>query len=274
MAVFIRPAVTIEDCRAIVNLQSQIWGFADLDVTPDHLLLALAKEGNMALLAVEEPEKPVGFAFGFLAFAGDGRLKLASHQVGVLPAYQGAGIGYALKLAQRQAALALKLELVSWTFDPLQARNAYLNLTKLGAVSNTYWPNLYGNMGDQLNQGLPTDRFRVDWWVASNHVARTLAGEPPAVAAGPVVNESVCLPGGWRAPGEGFSVPQAPTCRVEVPLNLGQLKLHAPDLARQWRLHTRRVFTALFAAGYVAVRFERQADRAYYLLRQDWGADS
>lgn len=270
MVVSIRPALTIEDCQVIERLQAEIWGFKEQQVVPDHLLLTLVKEGNVVLLAEDESHRPVGFAFGFLSYGENRRLKLASHQVGVLPAYQNQGIGYALKLAQRQAALALGLDLITWTFDPLQVRNAYLNLNKLGAVCNVYLPNLYGNMADRLNQGLPSDRFRADWWVATGHVRQRLAGQALPVSAGPVVNAAIVLPAGSRAPAAGFETPDSPFCRVEIPGDFSRLKLDAPGVARQWRLHTRQVFQALFAAGYVAVALQRQPDCNYYLLRKGW----
>lgn len=270
MAVSIRPASTIEDCQVIEQLQAEIWGFKDRQVVPDHLLLTLAKEGNVVLLAEDEAHRPVGFAFGFLGYAENRRLKLASHQVGVLLAYQNQGIGYVLKLAQRQAVLALGLDLITWTFDPLQVRNAYLNLNKLGAVCNVYLPNLYGDMADRLNQGLPTDRFRADWWVATGHVSQRLAGQALSISGGPVVNPATDLPAGFRAPAAGFEAPDSSCCRVEVPGDFSRLKLGAPEVARQWRLHTRQVFQALFAAGYVAVALQRQPDRNYYLLQKGW----
>ena len=89
-----------------------------MEVVPDHLVLTMAKEGGDVLLAIAEDGQPVGFGYGFLAMTEDGRLKLASHQVGVLPAYQDTGLGYQLKLAQRAAALASNIELITWTFDP------------------------------------------------------------------------------------------------------------------------------------------------------------
>ena len=175
MTISIHSVDTIEDCQAIEQLHAEIWGTDALDVTPAHLLLIIAKEGGIVLLALDDAQ-PVGFSLGLLGLAGQNRLKLASHMTGVLPKYQSSGLGYQLKLAQRQAALARNLDLITWTFDPLQGRNAHLNLSKLGAVCNTYLRHLYGNMPDALNRGLPSDRFRVDWWITSEHVARRIAG--------------------------------------------------------------------------------------------------
>ena len=117
MTISIQPVSTIEACRAIERLQAQIWQCADIEVTPNHTLLTLAKEGSIVLLALDN-DKPVGFAFGFLGFTTDNCLKFASHIVGVLPAYQNSGVGYQLKLAQRELALACNINLITWTFDP------------------------------------------------------------------------------------------------------------------------------------------------------------
>jgi predicted GNAT superfamily acetyltransferase len=273
MAISIRSGITIEDCQAIERLQAEIWGTTEIEVTPSHLLLIIAKEGGLVLLAVANNE-PVGFSFGLLGLSQHNRLKLASHMTGVLPAYQSRGVGHQLKLAQREAALARNLDLITWTFDPLQGRNAYLNLSKLGAVCKTYLRHLYGDMPDALNRGLPTDRFRVDWWIASEHVARRIAGQAPelvaAVSAYPIINPGTIRENGFPAPPPTFNLPGTPFCLVEVPADLPSLKANAPALALQWRLHTREVFEAYFGAGYTAVDLFRWEDRNYYLLQKDW----
>ncbi len=273
MTISIRAAATIEDCQAIERLQAEIWGTTDLDVAPSSLLLIVAKEGGLVLLALDNHE-PIGFSFGLLGLTEQNTLKLVSHQTGVLPKYQSSGVGYQLKLAQREAALARHLDLITWTFDPLQSRNAYLNLNKLGAVCHTYLRHLYGDMPDALNRGLPSDRFRVDWWIASGHVARRLAGQAtnliPTNAAYPTINPTLTLPNGFLAPPATFDPPEAPFCWVQVPPELPPLKAKAPDLALQWRLHTREIFEAYFGAGYSAVELVRGEDRNYYLLQKDW----
>ena len=174
MTISIVPITSIEECRLIEQLQADIWESSDLEVAPDHLLWTIAKEGGLVLLARTERGQPIGFAYGFLGWSADKRLKLASHQAGVVAAYQDQNIGYQLKLAQRELALRAGLDLITWTYDPLQGRNANLNLRKLGVVCNTYIPNLYGTMRDELNQGLPSDRFRVDWWLDTERVEACL----------------------------------------------------------------------------------------------------
>jgi predicted GNAT superfamily acetyltransferase len=179
-------------------------------------------------------------------------------------------------LAQREAVLAKNLDQITWTFDPLQGRNARFNLRKLGAVCNTYFQNLYGEMTDALNQGLPSDRFRVDWWLASDHVTRRLRGEftapelSPAIC--PVLNPGISLEAGVTAPAGVFALPESVFCLVEIPTNLALLKQRAPELALQWRLQTREIFETAFRQGYTAVDMLRREERNYYLLQKDWQA--
>lgn len=271
MTVHIQRVTTIEACRDIEQLQKNIWASTDLEVAPDHLLFTIAKEGGVVLLAKTEADEPVGFAYGFLSQTETGQLKLASHQAGVLPTAQDSSIGYALKLAQRQAALDLGLELITWTFDPLQGRNAYFNLYKLGAVCNTYFPNLYGEMRDDLNQGLPSDRFRADWWIAADRVVRRVAGEVEerSVSAYPILNASLSGHDDARLPTSTVQPLSASHCLVEIPADINRLKMEAPAAALQWRFQTRQIFEQAFAAGYTAVDLLRDQGRNYYLLQKD-----
>ena len=167
----IRPLHTIEEFHAAENLQRSAWASTDLDITPTHVMLTAAKNGGIMLGAFSSTQL-IGFVFGFLG-AGEHRfgpeapvavrLKHCSHQMGVLPEWQNKNVGYALKLAQRDAVRNQGLRLITWTFDPLESKNAHLNISKLGAVCNTYLRNVYGDLRDGLNQGLATDRFQVDW---------------------------------------------------------------------------------------------------------------
>lgn len=273
MTITIRAVTTIEECRAIEQLQLEVWDTIELDVTPVTLLSILAKEGGIVLLALDGTE-PVGFSYSLPGLTKENRLKLVSHQTGVQPSYQNSGLGYQLKLAQREAALARQFDLVTWTFDPLQGRNAYLNLHKLGAVCNTYLRHLYGDMPDALNRGLPSDRFRVDWWIASPHVTRRLAGQFPTLAPAnspyPLINPAEILPNGFLAAPSTFDPPASSFCWLQVPPDFPLLKAGASDLALQWRLHTRDLFETYFNAGYTAVDFCRGDDRNFYLLQKDW----
>ncbi len=276
MNISIQIVTDIASCQAIEQLQAVIWGTTDLDVTPSHVLLIMAKEGGLVMLAQDAAGQPIGFSFGLLALDETGQLKLASHMTGVLPAYQNTGLGYRLKLAQRQAALSRGLTLITWTFDPLQSRNAYLNLNKLGAVCRTYLRHLYGDMPDDLNRGMPSDRFRADWWLASDHVARRLSDRPAAstpLPSAPLLNPAVILPNGLLASPDSFTPPDTPFCQVEVPSDFPALRASDPGLALAWRLHTRAVFEACLARNYTLVNLRRHEGRSYYLLQKDWSPE-
>ena len=137
MAISIQPVTTVEECRVIEQLQMDVWNHGELEVAPDHLVLTIAKEGGVVLLARDETGRAIGFAYGFIGLTKNNRFKFASHQVGVLPAYQNRAVGYQLKLAQREAALARNLDLITWTFDPLQGRNARPESPQAGGGSAT-----------------------------------------------------------------------------------------------------------------------------------------
>lgn len=273
----IRPLTAIDEIRACEEIQFHTWQMPDYrEVVPLHMLVSVSKGGGLLLGAFQGGEL-VGFVFGFPGLTEAGRLKHYSHMLAVLPSRQGQGIGWQLKLAQRQVLLARGLDLVTWTYDPLEGRNAFLNLAKLGTVCRTYIRDLYGAMADGLNAGLPTDRFEVEWWLACRHVAQRLAGEggPLSVADAPPVAANITrpAPGGFRQPGHLHLALDAPLLRVEVPAGYQALKASAPTLALEWRLATRQLFEAYFSAGYTAVDFVRQQAgeemRTYYLLAQE-----
>ncbi len=278
MTISIRPPQTVGEFQALEWLQAKIWG--PDDVSPVHILLTIAKEGGVVLIALDD-EEPVGFAYGFIGLAEDKidtkgrRIKIASHQAGVLPGYQDRGLGYKIKLAQREATLAKNIDYITWTFDPLQGRNARFNLRKLGTVCNTYLPNLYGEMTDELNQGLPSDRFRVDWWLSAKHVTNRLTGqfvEPKLPPDCPVLNPASVPDSGFSIPPDTFDQPNGNLCLVEIPTSLSALKQEAPDIALKWRLQTRDIFETAFETDYTAVDLLRQEGRNYYLLQKDWQA--
>ncbi len=264
----IAPAKTIADFRAIEVLQEEIWGTSAMDVVPDHLLLTIAKNGGIVLLA-QRAARPVGFAFGFLGKTAEGELKHCSHQAGVIPAEQNTGVGYALKLAQREAALAQELSLMTWTFDPLQSRNAHFNMRKLGATSRIYLPELYGTMRDALNADIPSDRLEAHWRLNAPDTLRRLTGTLSA----PEVSAAVLNP--CRTDALGFPVPpdtpQKLSARrhfIEIPADIAAIKAKNHPLALAWRMHTRELFRHCFSAGYHICDFIYQPadNRAFYVL--------
>lgn len=284
----IRPIRTIEDCQRAEDLQRAVWHLDDIDVTPAHVLLTFAKNGGVVLGAyarVDGHDQMVGCVFGFIGTrAGlygpeapaQVRLKHCSHQLGVLPDWQSRGVGYALKLAQREAARAQALRLITWTYDPLESKNANLNISKLGAVCNTYLVNLYGELRDDLNRGLPTDRFQVDWWIASKRVETRLTSQRPPLtrelyqlAETVLMNEAAINAQGLPTPADSVRPVDGDRALVEVPALFQDVKRLDAGLAHAWREQTRQIFTAAFESGFTVtdMLYERGvAPRAFYVL--------
>lgn len=279
MTIEIRLVQTIEEYRAISQIQRAVWGKPDTEIIPYHMPIIFQKEGGLVLGAFErspedEKEKLIGFAFGFVGLTSEGQVKHCSEIAGVLPAYQNRNVGYRLKLAQRERVLAQGIDLITWTFDPLESRNARLNIHKLGATCQTYLRNLYGNLSDVLNAGLPSDRFRVDWRIGSDHVAGRLRGDWAGSSAEgiPIINP--ILPGDRSAE---QSLPRPPRetlpiagdqLLIQIPARFQAIKLADSDLGLAWREHTRTLFEAAFAAGYTVVDLLFEYGQSYYLLQQ------
>jgi predicted GNAT superfamily acetyltransferase len=244
----IRDVDDAEGYRHVERLQRAVWGFSERSVVPAHVLYVAASSGGI-LLGAYDGETPVGFALGFLG-EKEGRRCHVSHMLGVLPAYQGRGVGAAIKQRQRERATAQGHDLMVWTFDPLEAANAHLNLTKLGARSRTYYPDLYGNLGNRLNRGLPTDRLLVEWELRTPLTAHPGPGVPLLGSRD-----------GWpeRSP-DGMADGQPLT--IAIPPSIQRLKQENPALARQWRKAVREAFIEVFDRGYAAVEFR---DGAYLL---------
>lgn len=274
MALEIRPLAGVDEVRVCEELQFQAWQMPDYrEVVPLHMMVAVVKGGGL-LLGAFDGDQLLGFVFGFPGITAGGRLKHYSHMLAVRPGAQGLGIGRRLKLAQREAILARGIDLITWTYDPLESRNAALNLARLGVVCRTYIRDLYGAMTDGLNAGLPTDRFEVEWWLASERVARRLAAQDGGPPAGSIpVNVTCPAAGGFRQPGRIDLSLDAPAVEVEVPADYQALKSRAPALALEWRLATRHMFETYFTAGYVAVDLAHRRTagerRSYYLLGRD-----
>ena len=161
----------------VEELQRLVWQEDETAIVPAHLINSAIHNGGLLIGAYIDQEL-VGFVFGFIGLyqTGDGpRVKHYSSMLGVHPSHRDQGIGFALKRAQWQMVRYQGIDRITWTFDPLLGRNAWLNITRLGAVCNTYLRNFYGKMDDDLNRGLPSDRFDVDWWVNSHRVNRRLS---------------------------------------------------------------------------------------------------
>lgn len=280
MDIQIRLIQTHEEYRAVEYLQREVWGLEDVEIVPDHMLLTAQKNGGLVLGAFDTPptgkgERLVGFVFGFAGLSPNGKVKHCSHMAGVAPGYQNRNLGYRLKLAQREHVLAQGLNLITWTFDPLESRNAAFNFHKLAATCRTYLRDLYGNMRDALNVALPSDRFQVDWHVASRHVADRLGGKPGTRSLSRLRAEGVLLlnqplPGDPPRPASRELPLAGKHVLIQIPAHIQDIKSADIGQAQAWRLHTRDLFEAAFAGGYVVIDLIFEDGQSYYLLERDW----
>ena len=176
-AVSIRKCESLEDMWACFALQKEVWKFSDADLIPVRMFVVASKIGGHVIGAFDESggREMVGFA---LAIPGmrNGHGYLHSHMLAVRQEYRNGGLGRRMKLFQREDALARGFELMEWTFDPLEIKNAYLNIEKLGAITRRYNVNQYGITSSPLQGGLPTDRLVAEWWMKSKRVEAVLAG--------------------------------------------------------------------------------------------------
>ncbi|OGO36221.1 MAG: hypothetical protein A2W35_10140 [Chloroflexi bacterium RBG_16_57_11] len=307
--ILLRILETPQEMSAVEELQRQVWPGDDTEIVPGHMLLAAAHNGGLVVGAYNagepedgvdheelewgaiSPEAPlVGFVFGFpgLYTTPDGpRPKHCSHMLGVQPDHRDQGIGFKLKRAQWQMVRYQGLDRITWTYDPLLSRNAHLNVTRLGAVCNSYIEEAYGEMRDGLNAGLPSDRFQVDWWIRSQRVNRRLSKRLRRqldlahylAAETTILNPSEIGEDGLPSPPAAFQLgeiknvhaeqEQQPLLLVEIPADFLRLKAASPALALEWRLHTRYLFETLFERGYLVTDFVHLPGtyaRSFYVL--------
>jgi predicted GNAT superfamily acetyltransferase len=177
-SIAIRPCRGLEEFGACVQLQIDVWGYGDRDVIPRRVFVVANKIGGQVIGAFED-ESLVGFAMA-LPGISQGQPYLHSHMLAVNPNYRNQGIGRRLKLFQREEALARGIKRMEWTFDPLEIKNSYLNIAKLGTVVRRYEPNFYGVSSSRLHGEVPTDRLLTEWWLDSDWVCSAVAGKPSA----------------------------------------------------------------------------------------------
>lgn len=260
MNIEIRPIETIEEYRALELLARDIWGMEDIEVIPSDLIKTAALNGGLALGAFAP--QLVGFVFGFLG-RQKGELKHCSHIAGVARELQDRDIGYRLKLAQRDAVLAQGIDLITWTFDPLESRNARFNFHKLGVTCNTYLRNAYGDMRDALNAGLPSDRFQVDWRIASERVKKCIARNRLEVLPSRLVAE------GTPVVDDPSMIANGGKLLIEIPFQFQDVKAASHEEALRWRLKTRELFEKAFACAFVATDLLVENGRCYYLFDEE-----
>lgn len=256
----LRPLGTPEDFHACVELQRATWGLHFSDLVPASLLKVSQKVGGLAIGAFDSTGAMLAFLFGLSGWAA-GRPAHWSHMLAVVPAARDRGLGVRLKRHQRDVLLDQGVEVVRWTFDPLEARNGHLNLDRLGADVESYVEEMYaGEEGSDLAEGIGTDRFIVRWDLASERAEGALADRlpknPEIYAAAPIVS-----PEAGESP-----LPESRHIRVEVPRSIQSLK--AADLARAvaFRASTRRAFLHYLAAGYRVDTLLSEGERRFYGL--------
>ena len=242
---FRNPAIKIRqlsqetEFAEVVRLQREIWGFDDADLLPQRLFVVASKVGGQVLGAFDE-KRMVAFCFCIPGLKPGGKYYLHSHMLGVLPEYRNTGLGRHLKLEQRLYAIEASVDLIEWTFDPLELKNAFFNIERLGAIVRRYVHNQYGTTSSRLHGGLPTDRLVPEWWIRSRRVENLL---------------------------NGHAVERPPTDeRISVPIDIGELRQKSPDKARRVQLGLADQFDRYFRAGLAVVGFERTDLAGTYLL--------
>jgi predicted GNAT superfamily acetyltransferase len=235
----IRALTTHADFAEAVNLQRIVWGFEELELLPVRLFVTASKVGGQALGAFDG-SKMVGFCLAIPAIGPGGKTYLHSHMLGVLKEYRNAGAGRMLKRAQRDDALSRGMDAIEWTFDPLEIKNAFFNIERLGVIVRRYVFNQYGATTSPLHGGLPTDRCVAEWWLRSTRVEAALAGKTPDH---PIVAE-----------------------RIAVPTAIDALKRNEPAQAREIQKRVSEEFLEHFSKDLAVVGFERTPGAGVYLL--------
>lgn len=229
----IRAVTRLDECLECLEIEREVWGYDPEDLIPSRMFLLASRIGGQVLGAYVDG-KPAGFA---MALPGErnGHPYLHSHMLGVLAEYRNLRIGQRLKLAQRDEALSRGFELMEWTFDPLEIKNAHMNITRLGAVVRRYAPNFYGPSSSPLQGGLPTDRVYAEWWLRSERVERVLRDDAPT-----------------------YEIVE----RVEVPSKIYEWKAQPEhrDEALAVQSRNANALQAAFARGLAVVGYDRKAD--------------
>ncbi len=229
----LRALAAPEEMREAVALQKAIWGFEDVELLPVRLFIVATKIGGQVFGAYDG-KRMVGFSLAIPGVKPGARSYLHSHMVGVEQKYRNFGVGRMLKLRQREEAISRNLDLMEWTFDPLEVKNAYFNIERLGAIVRRFTRNQYGMTSSHLHRGLPTDRCTAEWMIQADRVERVLNGE---------------------------SAPRLPVVtRIAVPLNL--------ELAHKEQARVSDAFSEHLGRGLAVTGFERGEAEGTYLLTE------
>ncbi len=246
--ILVRHCHGLEEFQACFELQRRVWGNSDIDV-PVPVFVVAAETGGQVLGAFSGSDGDLKNLIGFtMAVAGwrNGAPFLHSHMTAVQKEYRDRGVGRKLKLFQREDALKRGIELVEWTFDPLEVKNAYFNFVRLGAIARRYLPNCYGITNSPLHGGLPTDRLVAEWYLRSQRALAAMGGTGLSMPAQPLADPKTIL----------------------VPSELKKMKRDAPTEALQTQARIRGEFQQLFAAGYVATSMQVGTEGGCYTLER------
>ena len=262
----IRPLRSFDEFRACERIQTEVWGTVSVAA---EVLSVTQKYGGLVLGAFVG-KRQAGFLYAFLA-RRNAELIHWSHMMAVLPEYRDLGVGFRMKLEHRRLALRMGVRAICWTYDPLQSRNASLNLQRLGGEAVEYIPNCYGRFESEIEKGLPSDRFVVRWRIASAAVERRLLHGRPQIEPRPGewVNATHVNADGWLENRKIRHHLEQPRLRVEIPLNTDAMRAAQMSLALRWRMETRRMFTAYLGRGYRVRGFippHTGGGRCYYEL--------
>lgn len=252
------------EMRAVEVLQKEVWGLPDLDVVPLTQLVAAKASGGVVIGAFDG-DILAGFAYGFAGYE-EGRVTHHSHMLAVKPDYRNFNVGYKLKLAQRERVLTQGITEMTWTFDPLQSRNAHFNFNRLGILADRYLVDFYGTHATSFLHRNGTDRLWVRWPLTSRRVIERLASNQGDLEAeqitalvelgeknGPLLNDLDLKNAVDRA-------------SIEIPADIIKIEEQNPKMATDWRRATRSAFSSAFTAGYVAVEFVRGSKSGRYIL--------
>lgn len=240
----IRKCAGIDELNACVALQKEVWNFSDLDLIPLRMFVVSQKIGGQTIGAFHGDDL-VGFTFS-IPGSRAGHAYLHSHMLAVRDSFRNHGLGRKLKLAQRHDAIQQGFELLEWTFDPLEIKNAHLNLSRLGAIARRYSVNHYGHSSSPLQGGLPTDRLVAEWWLKSKRVVNLLDKKQPPQ----------------------FKVEK----KIDVPAQIYAWKASADDRpkAAEVQKRNREQFLSAFSQGLVALGYERDAQENGAFLLGRW----
>lgn len=286
----IRPLHTLDEMYEAVDLQRTYWGNDAESVVPAQMLYTIVGCGGHVIGAFDG-ERMVGVLIGLIGTdiavkdrPAMANLLVASKRMVVLPEYRSGGIGYRLKLAQRDATIQHGVRLVTWTFDPLQSKNAHLNLRKLGGIVRDYQINAYGTRDETgLSRFGWSDRLKVQWWVTHRRVDERLHGQRTDVSlhqyleAGAVLINPTSVVDGVTIHSQSYNRIEGPFALLEIPRDFDNIVKTEPQIARGWQNHVREAFVPLLNGGYFISDFLigslDDRPRAFYLISADLGFD-